>query len=159
LTPKTPDRALTEADFKQRFRFGSGLRFDLFYSLEVLLDPAAQLHLEWKSQVHARLLDACGADLAYFHESPRFWIFVGDALGAAAPPDDIRGVLDLFGSLDPERFRRALLEGALHDDRAVERIAKGDLSLERRCFRRRSPSARARAWNCIPRAEEPDALA
>jgi DNA-binding transcriptional ArsR family regulator len=124
-----PDAAAGEDALKQRFHFASGLRFDLLYSLEVLLNPSARIHPEWKRETLERLPRSCREDLAYFRDSARFWVFVGDAIGGGAPPNDMRGLMSLFESLDPQRFRVSMLEGALHDSRVAERIARGETSL------------------------------
>ncbi|MFN8177534.1 MAG: metalloregulator ArsR/SmtB family transcription factor [bacterium] len=124
-----PEAAAGETALKQRFRFASGLRFDLLYSLEVLLNPAARIHPEWKRETLERLPPSCREGLAYFRDSARFWVFVGDAIGGAAPPEDMRGLRSLFESIDPERFRFSMLEGALHDGRVADRIARGEITL------------------------------
>lgn len=118
-------------DPRGRFRFASGLRFDLLYSLEVLLAASPGIHAAWRSAALAALPRSCRDDLAYFHGSAHLWVLLGDALGPSPPPDDMTGLMAQLEALSADEMQRSVLEGALHDARAAERVARGGMSLER----------------------------
>lgn len=116
---------------KEKIKLVHGLRFEVFYALQNLTDPAARIHSGWKERVHQTMPAAFYTDFKTLGQAPVIWALIADALETLPEPTaDFDAVLSHLESLDPEDFRRAILFGSLHIEEIVEAIMNGKADLE-----------------------------
>ncbi|MCA9726999.1 MAG: metalloregulator ArsR/SmtB family transcription factor [Candidatus Eisenbacteria bacterium] len=119
----------TELQLRSRFEFTRGLRFELAYSLDVLLRDDAGSLAAWSADAASRVPPALREDLEWFGNAPRFWIIVGDALEDAWPGEDVDALVSAYEALPPARLIHSVIKGAIHDSDLSRRIASRELDL------------------------------
>ena len=120
----------TENSFKERCRFSASLRYELFYSLNVLLDPQARIHASWR---HATR-DALGPD---FHRGVRelggaweIWPVFGSLLPASRQAPTFEEIVAGLRALPPAVFREKILRGLIHAEEALRPLLAGSVALK-----------------------------
>src|SRR4051812_17474999 len=113
---------IDEEALKARFSFQVGLRFELFYALQALTDPAARLHEAWKAQALAQLPPSFHTGFAAIGGAPVLWAMIADVLSAAPATLDFDALRARIAKMPPDAFQRQILVGALHDPAVADAL-------------------------------------
>ncbi len=113
-------------DLSTRYRFGLALRYELFYALQTLTDPAARIHPGWREGTWSRLPSAFGERFERLGAAPMLWPLLADALGVTALDASYDEIAHALAALPARELQRRVLEGALHQADLVERLLGGE---------------------------------
>jgi ArsR family transcriptional regulator, arsenate/arsenite/antimonite-responsive transcriptional repressor len=116
-------------DFKHRFTFSLGLGFELFHALQVLADPNARVHPEWKERTLRALGNEFVNDLGRIGLSPVIWSSIADLLRLEPVDLPFDSIIRKIEQTKIRSFQREVLEGILHDRGLSDALIDGKTSL------------------------------
>lgn len=122
--------ASTDLEFKRRFEFALGLRFELFYALQVIADAESRIHARWRRRVLDELPRAFRKSCEELGGSPQIWPMVADALGTKPPDLSFAEIHSELERLGLDEFQMRILRGIIHDQRLAERLIRRKLTLK-----------------------------
>jgi ArsR family transcriptional regulator len=109
--------------------FACGLRFEIFFSLQLLCDTSAQIHSTWSD----RILTQCPADLLGRMEelrlSPLLWTALADVPGTLAVEAPYEELVQVLEACPLERFRQRMLYHFFHDPSSVQALCDHEITL------------------------------
>jgi DNA-binding transcriptional ArsR family regulator len=114
---------LSADEIRERFQFTIGVRFEVFYALQVLADPHARIHREWKESALAALPEGFVSELEGVG-GPSVSM-ASDALRDAPADLDFDGMISTLQGVRIEDFQREILLGTLHVDLAEDLMNDG----------------------------------
>ncbi|MGE0527904.1 MAG: hypothetical protein AB7P49_12625, partial [Bdellovibrionales bacterium] len=119
-----------EISFRKKCQFEVSFRYELFYSLNALLDPDSRIHPGWRSSA----LSAVGKDFERFAgelgRSWEIWPVMAALLPGAVPRPSFDSILETLEDLPIERFQEKMLRGLIHSESALGPLLKGKISLK-----------------------------
>ncbi|NKB68600.1 MAG: metalloregulator ArsR/SmtB family transcription factor [Candidatus Latescibacteria bacterium] len=119
-----------QEQWRAKFQFVLGVRFELFYALQTLTDGESPIHGAWQKEARSLLPPAFDEGFQQIGGSPLLWPLVADALETMAPDASGERVVAYVKQLDPGEFQRAVLLGALHIEELVDGLLSGDMQLK-----------------------------
>lgn len=120
---------MVKTDFKTRFNFAVGLRFELFYALQVLTDEKARVHARWKERSLRALPSEFDKLFKTIGGSSVMWSVVADSLRTKPITMSFKEIQGEMRALELANFQREVLCGALHYDSLAEKLLKREISL------------------------------
>jgi DNA-binding transcriptional ArsR family regulator len=109
--------------------FGSGLRFEIFYSLQLLCDSSVHIHSRWRSQALARCPGDMLERMRQHQLSPLLWVALADAPGTLSVEAPYEVLADTLESLPLAQFQRRTLSHFFHEPDQVDALCKREASL------------------------------
>ena len=109
--------------------FAVSPRFEVFYALYTLSNPAPSSLDEWKDRALLRLPRDFEKSARKVAPTPLFWPLLADALQATPGELTFEGMLAHLGTLAPSELRASVLSGIFHDERTVDALVSGEKSL------------------------------
>ena len=116
---------------QHHFQFEMGIRFELFYALELIAEKNSRIHQEWKSRALEKLPPRFHKGMKAFGSWSRLWPIVADLPWDVSISPGFEALLEQIERLSPEEFQRRILLGALHDSNVVERIIDSPQTLRK----------------------------
>jgi len=125
--PARFDSKLTHEDaLRAGTRFVIGLRHELFYALQVVTDPNARVHPEWRRSMHAALGGRFHAAFEELGRAHALWVLVPDAFEPSLLGTTFDEVIAALSSMPLDVLRHRLLLGVLHDEALVTSVLVGE---------------------------------
>ena len=146
-----------QEQWRAKFQFVLGVRFELFYALQTLTDGESPIHGAWQREARQALPPEFDEIFHRIGGSPLLWPLVADALETMAPDAFGQRVVAYVKQLDAGEFQRSVLLGALHLDELVDGLLSGHMDL--RGVVDRAPEDKGPWFSCLGiapyRPEEP----
>ncbi len=119
-----------ESDFRNRCAFEVSCRYDLFYSLNVLLDPNSRIHSRWRSSTTRLLGHEFQRLMTQIGGSWEIWPVLASLLPGDLANPTFSEVTASIRELSIEDFQGKILLGLLHKSDIVESLLQKRLSLK-----------------------------
>ncbi len=116
---------------KNKARFSVSLRFELFYSLGVLLDPESRIHQGWKQQATAKLGQEFFDRLSVVGHAWQIWVALPTLLPADQSEFTFEEVEKSLSEMEIRDWQEKLLFACLHFPDLVTEILEGKCNLKR----------------------------
>lgn len=120
---------------RERASFEVGLRFEVCFALELLVDPRSRLHPQWKHETLRQLPASFHRALSQGAGAPVLWAGFPDVLEAAPAQLDVPQVVDRVAALPLDEYQRRSLVALLHSAALVADLMHGRRTL-RQCLAR-----------------------
>lgn len=104
-------------------------RFDLFYALYTLANPAPSSLDEWKEHAIARLPEDFGSVAARLAPVPLFWPLLADTVQQASGELAFDEIVDAIRAMPPEELTTNILSGIFRDSGIVRSLVSGKAKL------------------------------
>lgn len=121
------DNELTSEDeLRAATRFVLGLRHELFHALQVVTDPRARVHPEWRQAMHASLGRRFHDAFDELGRAHALWVLVPDAFDPSFLGATFAEIAMALRGMPLDVLRHRLLLGVLHDEELVSSILRGE---------------------------------
>jgi DNA-binding transcriptional ArsR family regulator len=120
----------TEESFRAKCRFEVSLRYELFYSLNTLLDPNARIHAGWRRSALRALGGEFNRHLGEIGRSWEIWPAMAALMPGRLLSPSFADVLASLKRLPLESFREKILRGLVHSDEAVAALLEDKATLK-----------------------------
>ncbi|MCM2321942.1 MAG: ArsR family transcriptional regulator [Oligoflexia bacterium] len=120
-----------ETRFKERCLFQVSLRYELFYSLNALLDPASRIHSSWRRSARDALGSSFQREFLTIGGAWDIWPVLAATLPGLTPNPSFDEVIEGLRSQPIEQFQRKILLGEIHSEEAVAALLKEKLPLRK----------------------------
>ncbi len=117
-------------------------RFDLFYALYILADPAVSAVEQWKVHALERLPNGFEELARRVAPRPIFWPLLADALQDSDGALTFAEIIEDLGRLSPANLVANILSGIFHEPRIVRSLASGKTRLRHMAEANHGPSGR-----------------
>jgi len=119
-----------EKNFRKNCKFEESLRYEIFYSLNALLDPNSRIHIEWRKSSLHKLGDEFHDLISEIGNSWEIWPVIAATLpGPLFNPSFDEIILNLQ-KLNIEKLQKKIIEGLLHSNEAVTSLIEKQFSLK-----------------------------
>lgn len=108
----------------------SGLRFELFYALQLVTSDEPRVHVEWHSAARKMLGPGFLANIREVAPHPLFWPLLADVPFIDRPDAEFSVVARAFSELAPEQLSERLLKTIFRDEAVASQLASGRGTLE-----------------------------
>lgn len=119
-----------EDSFREKCRFEVSLRYELFYSLNALLDPNSRIHAGWRKTTLKTLGGELDRLLTEIGHSWEVWPVMASLMPGPISNPSFEQVAESLKRLPIENFREKILRGLIHSEEALEPLLKGKTSLK-----------------------------
>ncbi len=123
-------RKSKHTDIKAKFEFSIGLRFELFFGVQALVDEKSRIHSNWKKLTLQELPSDFHKSLKKLGNSPDIWGIIADTLHTRPPNLTFEEIISELKNQDINRFQREILFGELHYQDVVSDLMSGKLTLQ-----------------------------
>jgi ArsR family transcriptional regulator len=120
----------SDAALKKHVSFAVGLRFEVFYGLQVLTDPDSRIHRKWREKAAASLPKEFFARFREIGASPLIWPIMADILRTKPTDLPFETIIEDLGSQDVASFQKEILAGALHSEEIARKLLRHEMSLQ-----------------------------
>lgn len=114
----------------KKYKFEVSLRYELFYSLNILLDPNSRIHSGWKKAALKTLGDEFLDLMTWVGHSWEIWPVMASLMPCHFSNPRFDQILEFLEELPLEIFREKVLRGLIHSEEALEPLLKGKTSLK-----------------------------
>jgi len=104
-------------------------RFEVFYALQALAQPARPGHETWKRETGRSLPRELKRSLQLLAPSPLLWPLLADALRDAPPMVQFGAMIDELRMMDVPAFQHAILSGVFKRTDSVKGLISGERTL------------------------------
>lgn len=115
--------------FRKNCRFELSFRYDLFYSLNALLDPNSRIHPAWKGASLQSLGDEFDKLLAKIGGSWEIWPVMAALLPGPVANPNFEEIVGTIQKLPLSTFKEKILRGLIHSEEATEPLLRKKISL------------------------------
>lgn len=119
-----------ESLFKNKCKFEVSLRYELFYSLNTLLDPASRIHTQWRAQSMKRLGSNFERKLTEVGKSWEIWNVLPALLPGQVSSPSFEEIIEGLKRLPLSEFQEKILTGMLHSEDVVQAVLSNKSSLK-----------------------------
>lgn len=123
-------RKSEHSDIKTKFEFSTGLRFELFFGVQALVDEKSRIHSNWKKCTLQKLPPDFHKSLKKLGNSPDIWGVVADTLRTQPANLPFEEIISELKNQDIKRFQREILFGELHYQDVVSDLMSGKATLQ-----------------------------
>jgi DNA-binding transcriptional ArsR family regulator len=114
--------------FRKKCRFEVSLRYELFYSLNILLDPNSRIHPQWrKANPPGREFDKLLGEIGGSWE---VWPVLASLLPGPLSNPSFEEIITGLRRLGLKEFREKILRGLIHSEEAIAPLLKKRASLK-----------------------------
>lgn len=104
--------------------------FEIFFALQNVLDPAAQIHRKWHDEALRYLPSSFFEKAKRICPNPLVWPNLADALGPLTLVTSIPELLQRLAEVNVQTFANNILEGVLHNSADARDLLDGRLDLD-----------------------------
>lgn len=115
--------------FRKKCQFEAGFRYELFYSLNALLDPGSRIHPGWRRSARQALGKEFDDLVATIGSSWEIWPVMAAMLPGALVDPGFEELCQALLRVPVALFKEKVLRGLIHAEEAIGPLAKGRLSL------------------------------
>jgi DNA-binding transcriptional ArsR family regulator len=115
-------KIMARIEIKEKLEFATSLRLELFYALEVLINPASRIHRSWRERSLANMPKSFFSELKKLGNSPAVWALIADTLHRTAPDISFELIISELKNQRVEDFQREILYGAIHYNEIVDEL-------------------------------------
>jgi len=119
-----------ENSFRGKCRFEVSFRYELFYSLNILLDPQSRIHPTWRRSNLRVLGGEFNKLMNEIGHSWEIWPVLAATLPGPLSNPKFEEILDGIHALPILRFQEKVIQGLLHSEDATRSLIKGQVSLK-----------------------------
>lgn len=119
-----------EDSLGKKYTFEVSLRYELFYSLNVLLDPNSRIHAGWKKTALESLGVEFTALMTDIGQAWEIWPVFAALLPGPLSNPTFAEVLQALQEISLRDFREKILRGMIHSEEALAPLLKGKISLK-----------------------------
>lgn len=113
-----------EVLFRKNCKFEVSYRYELFYSLNILIDPNSRIHTHWRNTT----LSVLGLEfqnlIAELGGSWEIWPVLGSLLPGTLSNPDFDEIIKTISDLPVSLFQEKILRGQLHAEEVVKALMK-----------------------------------
>lgn len=110
--------------FRKKCKFEVSYRYELFYSLNVLIDPNSRIHTHWRKSTLKVLGFEFQSLLAELGGSWEIWPVLGSLLPGTLSNPEFDEIISGIDNLSISLFQEKVLQGQLHVEEVVKALMK-----------------------------------
>lgn len=132
ITPMQPGTSPDKfgRELKAKATFSLGLRFEIFYALQVLTDQKSRIHASWRRRAQSQVSRKFHAAFKSIGACVSIWPAIADALRTQPADIGITEILAVLRKQPAQTFQREILEGLIHYREIVEKLVRGKSTLQ-----------------------------
>lgn len=104
---------------KERCRFSTSLRYELFYSLHNLTNPETRIHKTWQKTTLAALSSTFRSEFERIGSAWEIWPVLGATVSPAVATPTFEEIVGIIQTQPIEEFKKTILLGILHEEKIV----------------------------------------
>jgi ArsR family transcriptional regulator, arsenate/arsenite/antimonite-responsive transcriptional repressor len=118
-----------EIELRKKCRFEVSLRYELLYSLNILLDPNSRIHPVWRKAAQASVGDAFFKLMEKLGGSWEIWPVLAALMPGTLSNPSFDEIIEFLRHLSVTDLQRKILLGMIHSEKVVDLIQKDGVSL------------------------------
>lgn len=116
--------------FRSKFHFEASFRYEIFYALNILVDPKSRIHPNWKKSALLSLGKEFKNLVAEIGSSWEIWPVFAALLPGSLSNPTFDTLLNSMRDMPISNFHEKIIRGLIHSDEAVNLLLKDKVSLK-----------------------------